>query len=79
MGHKKAMPANGTKFKATATLSEFVFSQTPVSNGSARTERRKSKRLVIRRADKRMPAMAAAAGLQPRTDRGGRFPAHRLF
>src|SRR6478752_9757677 len=63
MNHKNAMPAKGTKFSATATVPELVFSQAPVSNGSARTESRKRKRLVIRRAENRMPAMAAARGV----------------
>ena len=69
MNHKKAMPATGTKFSASATLFELVFSHVPASSGSARTESRNNTRLVIRRTEKRMPAMAAAPWrLQARTD-----------
>src|SRR4029077_7318061 len=46
MNHKKAMPANGTRFSARATLFELVLSHAPVSSGSARTESLKSKRPV---------------------------------
>ena len=63
MNHKKAMPANGTKFSASATLFELVFSHVPASSGSARTESRNNTRPVIRRTEKRMPAMAAARGV----------------
>src|SRR6266436_9078859 len=41
MNHKKAMPANGTRFSARATLFELVLSHAPVSSGSARIVQRK--------------------------------------
>src|SRR5271165_1714234 len=63
MNHKKAIPANGTKFSARATLFELVLSHAPDSRGSARTESRNSTRPEIRRSEKRMPAMAAARGV----------------
>jgi hypothetical protein len=57
MNHKKAMPANGTRFSTRATLFELVSSHAPVSNGSARTESRNSRRPVMRRTEKRTPAI----------------------
>ena len=63
MNHKKAMPANGTRFSARAPVFELVLSHAPVSSGSERTESRNSKRPVIRSTEKRMPAMAAARGV----------------
>src|SRR5208282_4474598 len=62
MNHQKAMPANGTRFSARATLFELVLSRAPVSSGSARAESRNSKRPVVRRTEKRMPATATAGG-----------------
>jgi hypothetical protein len=61
MIHKKAMPANGTRFSARANVFDLVLSHAPVSSGSARTESRSSKRLIIRKYRKRMPAMAPRA------------------
>ena len=62
MNHRKAMPANGTKFSASATVFARVRSQAPASSGLAGTENRRSTKLVISRTEKRMPAMAAARG-----------------
>jgi hypothetical protein len=66
INHKKAMPANGTRFSARPTMFELVLSQAPASSGSARTARRNNKSPVIRRTAKRMPATAAARGVAKR-------------
>src|SRR5258705_4435610 len=66
MNHKKAIPANGTRFSARATVLDPVLSQAPASSGSARTESRNNRRTEIMRTEKRMPAMAAARGVLPR-------------
>lgn len=62
MNHRNAMPANGTRFSASATVAEFFSSHAPASSGSDGTERRKSTKLVIGRSAKTIPAMAAARG-----------------
>jgi hypothetical protein len=56
MNHKKAMPANGTRFSARAIVLELAFSQAPASSGSARTESRNHKRTAIRRTENWIPA-----------------------
>jgi hypothetical protein len=63
MNHKKAMPANGTRVSVRATVPELVFSQVPVSSGSARTVSRINKRPEIMRTEKTMPAIAALRGV----------------
>ena len=57
------LPGGRARFNARATLFELVSSPAPVSNGSARTESRNSKRPVIRRTEKRIPAIAAERGV----------------
>src|SRR4051794_36823653 len=45
INHKKATPANGMRFSASATVLAFEASQAPDSNGSAGTERRSSQKI----------------------------------
>src|SRR5260221_12967207 len=70
MNHKKAVPANGTRFSARATLFELFLSQAPVSSGSARTESRNSRRPVTRRTEKMMPDSGGTRRIQTRMDGG---------
>ena len=52
MNHKKPMPANGTRFRASATLFARVRSHAPPSSGSPGTERRSNTKLTISRIEK---------------------------
>src|SRR5712672_3473014 len=63
MNHKKATPAKGTRFNASATVLESVASHAPGSSGSDGTERQSSQIIANRRAEKAMPAIAAAFGV----------------
>src|SRR5215208_1371901 len=63
MNHRKATPANGTKFSASDTGPDSAAIQAPESIGSDGTERRSSQSIVIRRTEKTMPAIAAAFGV----------------
>jgi hypothetical protein len=61
MNHKKAMPANGTRYDECATAPELVLSQVPSSSGLARTESRINKRPEIMRTENTIPAIAASS------------------
>jgi hypothetical protein len=63
MNHKKAIPANGSRFKARLTLLELDESQTPSSWGLYGTEIQMSTRLIIIRIENMIPATAAARGV----------------
>src|SRR5271165_3826160 len=63
INHRKAMPANGTRFSAKATSFELVLSHAPVSRGSARTKSWNTTSSAIKRTEKMMPATAAARGV----------------
>src|SRR3974390_2326108 len=63
MNHKKASPANGTRFNAKATRVELVVSHAPGSRGSLGTEIRSSPNTARSRTQNRMPAIAAAFGV----------------
>ena len=63
MNHKKATPANGMRFSASATVLALVASHAQDSNGSAGTERRSSQKIVNMRREKAIPAIAAAFGV----------------
>src|SRR6516165_5614224 len=63
MNHKKASPANGTRFNATATRLELVLSHSPGSNGSVGTEIRSSQKTARSNTQNKIPAIAAAFGV----------------
>ena len=63
MNHKTAIPENGTKFKASATVLELVCNQAPESCGSAGTAIRSSENTIIKRMEKMIPAKGAALGV----------------
>src|SRR6516165_5702467 len=63
MNHRKASPANGTRFNAMATRLELVLSQSPDSSGSVGTEIRSSQKTAKSRTQNRIPAIAAAFGV----------------
>ena len=57
------MPANGTKFRASATAFESVASHAPTSNGSSGMERRSSQNIASISSENTMPAMAVTLGV----------------
>ena len=63
MNHKKASPANGTRFNANAARPELVLSHSPASSGSVGTDIRRSQSTAMKRMQNKMPAMAAALGV----------------
>ena len=63
MNHRKAMPANGTRFKAKAMDFVPVVSHAPDSKGSAGIEIRNSTRTAIVSSEKMISAAAAALGV----------------
>jgi len=63
INHRKATPANGTRFNATVTARVSVASHAPGSSGSAGIEVRSSQRINSRSSEKTIPAMAAAFGV----------------
>ena len=65
MNHKKAMPANGTRFSAitTAVRRPASVSHVPGAPGWAGTDSLSSTSAVIRNAEKPIPATAAARGV----------------
>jgi hypothetical protein len=63
MNHKKAIPANGNRFRARLTVSEERASQSPASCGLAGTEIRTSTKLVMSNTENKIPAIAAARGV----------------
>jgi hypothetical protein len=63
LNHMKAIPANGTRFRAMDTLSELVSRHAPVSRGSAGNDSRSSQKADIIRIENKIPAMAAARGV----------------
>ena len=66
MNQRKAMPANGTKFSATATAALFPesVSHAPVPPGLAGTEILSSTSAVAMSTEKMIPATAAARGVR---------------
>jgi hypothetical protein len=63
INHRKATPANGTRFNAIVIALVSVPSQAPGSSGSAGIEVRISHRIDSRSSEKAIPAMAAAFGV----------------
>ena len=65
MNHRKAIPANGTRFSATASSALFpgLASHVPVSEGWAGAETLSRTSAVISNAAKMIPATAAALGV----------------
>ena len=62
MNHKKAMPAKGTRFSARVTVPGPVPDHSCASGENSATEIRRRIRVVVRRTEKRIPAMAVARG-----------------
>src|SRR6266478_8715894 len=62
MNHKKATPAKGTRFNASAIVS-VLASHAPDSSGSAGMERRSSPKIVNISREKMIPATAADFGV----------------
>jgi hypothetical protein len=63
MNHKKAIPANGMRFTASATFRELVWSHEPGSCGSVGIDARNSQKTMTSRTEKSIPAIAAALGV----------------
>jgi hypothetical protein len=63
MNHKKAMPANGTRFSATTTVPALLVDHSFISGETAGTEMHSRTNLVVSKTEKRIPAMAAACGV----------------
>jgi hypothetical protein len=66
MNHKKAMPPNGTRFSATATVArrEVSVSHAPTVAVSDGGERRRRTRARPNSSENTMPAAAAARGVR---------------
>ena len=66
MNHRNAIPANGTRFKATATAARLreLVSHAPGTAGCAGTETLSSTSVTIRSTEKMIPATAAARGVR---------------
>ena len=65
MNHRNAIPANGMRFSANATVARRPgsVSQKPATAGSAGTETLSSTSDVMRKTEKTIPATAAARGV----------------
>src|SRR5438034_914549 len=78
MNHKKAIPANGTRFSATATAARRPgsVSHVPVTPGWAGTESLSSTNAALASTEKTIPATAAARGARDgAAGEGGRVSA----
>ena len=62
INHRKAIPANGTKFNATVTALVSVASHAPGSSGSAGIEVRSNHRINNMSSEKAIPAMPRPSG-----------------
>jgi len=63
MNHRKAMLANGRRYKAREIAFEWWIISVGCDSGLGGMEIRKSRELVMPRREKRMPATAAARGV----------------
>src|SRR6476660_4988935 len=79
MNQRNATPENGIRFKASATVREFVSSHAPGSVGSAGTEARRRQKAPNTESENRMPATAAALGVFRLARVSVRFPAISVF
>jgi hypothetical protein len=63
MNHRKAMPANGRRYKAREIVFGWWIIPVGCDSGLGGMEIRKSRKLVMAKREKRMPATAAARGV----------------
>jgi len=63
MNHRKAMPANGSRFKEKEIVFKWFMTAVAGPSGLAGIEIQISSRLVMNNNEKTIPAMAAARGV----------------